>query len=90
MIGAERYFECSARTGEGVQEVFNYAAHTALLHKKKRLGSASFCSQDVRSVLCHDKQYEGKSYRGNTSTTGLEAGNIVDHFAEHLRQPIFV
>jgi Ras family protein A len=35
-IGAEGYFECSARTGEGVQEVFNYAARAALLSPEKK------------------------------------------------------
>jgi len=35
VIGAECYFECSARTGEGVQEVFNYAARVALLRPGK-------------------------------------------------------
>jgi hypothetical protein len=31
VIGAECYSECSARTGEGVRKVFNYAACAALL-----------------------------------------------------------
>ena len=36
VIGAECYFECSARTGEGVREVFNYAARVALLRPEKK------------------------------------------------------
>jgi hypothetical protein len=38
--------------------------------EQTRLGSASFCNQDIRSVLCNDEQYEGKSPRD------VEAGNI--------------
>jgi Ras family protein A len=38
-IGARHYLECSARTGEGVREVFQYATRAALLtraaNKKK-------------------------------------------------------
>ena len=36
-IGARNYLECSARTGEGVREVFQHATRAALLrnHKKK-------------------------------------------------------
>ncbi|RKP26651.1 GTP-binding protein rhoA [Syncephalis pseudoplumigaleata] len=34
-IGAYKYLECSARTGEGVQEVFEHATRAALLHRKK-------------------------------------------------------
>jgi Ras family protein A len=30
-IGARHYLECSARTGEGVREVFQYATRAALL-----------------------------------------------------------
>jgi Rho family protein len=32
-IGAARYMECSAKTGEGVQEVFNAAMREALKGK---------------------------------------------------------
>ncbi|OCB91126.1 small GTPase-binding protein [Sanghuangporus baumii] len=34
-IGAKQYLECSARTGEGVREVFQYATRYALLANKK-------------------------------------------------------
>jgi len=34
-IGAKQYLECSARTGEGVREVFQYATRFALLQNKK-------------------------------------------------------
>lgn len=40
-IGAARYLECSAKTGEGVREVFEHATRAALLSKgskKKRSG----------------------------------------------------
>lgn len=33
-IGAREYLECSARTGEGVNEVFQYATRAALLVNK--------------------------------------------------------
>ncbi|KAJ7695805.1 small GTPase-binding protein [Mycena rosella] len=35
-IGAHRYLECSARSGEGVQEVFQHATRAALLAKRTR------------------------------------------------------
>ena len=35
-IGAVKYIECSAKTGEGVREVFEHATRAALLTKKKR------------------------------------------------------
>ncbi|KAG9085798.1 GTP-binding protein Rho1 [Ceratobasidium sp. UAMH 11750] len=38
-IGARHYIECSARTGEGVREVFHYATRAALLSKSRRKGS---------------------------------------------------
>ena len=34
-IGAKHYLECSARTSEGVREVFQYATRAALLSKSK-------------------------------------------------------
>ena len=33
-IGAKHYLECSARSGEGVKEVFQTATRAALLRKK--------------------------------------------------------
>lgn len=33
-IGAARYLECSAKTGEGVREVFEHATRAALLSKR--------------------------------------------------------
>ena len=35
-IGARHYLECSAKTGEGVREVFQYATRAALLTKSKK------------------------------------------------------
>jgi Ras family protein A len=35
-IGAKHYLECSAKTGEGVREVFQYATRAALLSKGKK------------------------------------------------------
>ena len=32
-IGARHYLECSAKTGDGVREVFQYATRAALLSK---------------------------------------------------------
>ena len=32
-IGAKHYLECSAKTGEGVREVFQYATRAALLSR---------------------------------------------------------
>lgn len=33
-IGAQRYLECSAKSGQGVREVFEHATRYALLAKK--------------------------------------------------------
>lgn len=33
-IGAKNYLECSAKSGEGVREVFQYATRAALLSRK--------------------------------------------------------
>ncbi|KAF9258400.1 hypothetical protein L218DRAFT_964473 [Marasmius fiardii PR-910] len=35
-IGAKQYCECSAKTGEGVREVFQYAAEVALICRPRR------------------------------------------------------
>ena len=40
-IDAKNYLECSARTGEGVREVFQYATRAALLTRSKKKGSKS-------------------------------------------------
>ena len=37
-IGAKHYLECSAKTGEGVREVFQYATRAALLSRGKKKG----------------------------------------------------
>jgi Ras family protein A len=34
-IGAQKYLECSAKTNEGVREVFEHATRAALLARKK-------------------------------------------------------
>jgi Ras family protein A len=34
-IGARQYLECSAKSGEGVREVFQYATRAALLSRSK-------------------------------------------------------
>lgn len=34
-IGALKYLECSAKTGEGVKEVFEHATRAALMVKEK-------------------------------------------------------
>lgn len=34
-IGAKNYLECSAKSGEGVREVFQYATRAALLRPTK-------------------------------------------------------
>jgi Ras homolog gene family, member A len=39
-IGAKHYLECSAKTGEGVREVFQYATRAALLRPTKRTKSS--------------------------------------------------
>lgn len=36
-IGARHYLECSAKSGEGVREVFQYATRAALLSRYLRL-----------------------------------------------------
>jgi len=42
-IGAKQYLECSARTGEGVREVFQYATRAALLTRSKGSKKKSSC-----------------------------------------------
>lgn len=42
-IGAKQYLECSARTGEGVREVFQYATRAALLSRHKGHKKRSKC-----------------------------------------------
>jgi Ras family protein A len=34
-VGALRYFECSARTGEGVKDLFEYVALAAMTYQPK-------------------------------------------------------
>jgi Ras homolog gene family, member A len=40
-IGAKKYFECSAKSGEGVEDIFMYAAKMALKGRKRSKGAKS-------------------------------------------------
>lgn len=42
-IGARQYLECSAKSGEGVREVFQYATRAALLSRPKSGKKHSNC-----------------------------------------------
>lgn len=42
-IGAKQYLECSAKSGEGVREVFQYATRAALLSRPKGPRKHSHC-----------------------------------------------
>ena len=42
-IGAHKYLECSARTNEGVREVFEHATRAALLSRSSRKSSHKKC-----------------------------------------------
>lgn len=42
-IGAKYYLECSAKTNEGVREVFEHATRAALLSKKRGDGTKRHC-----------------------------------------------
>lgn len=42
-IGALHYFECSAKTGEGVAEIFDYVAKVAYKLKDRRRSKNGDC-----------------------------------------------
>jgi len=42
-IGAKEYIECSAKTNEGVREVFEHATRAALTSRKERSSSRKKC-----------------------------------------------
>lgn len=42
-IGAKHYLECSAKSGEGVREVFQYATRAALLTRPKGTKKGHHC-----------------------------------------------
>ncbi len=42
-IDAYKYLECSAKTNEGVREVFEHATRAALLTKKKKGSKSGKC-----------------------------------------------
>lgn len=42
-IGAHKYLECSAKTNEGVREVFEHATRAALLSRSSRKSSHRKC-----------------------------------------------
>ncbi len=55
-IGAVGYLECSAKTKEGVREVFEHAARAALARKKKRKGGCIMIwehkKKTIHSYVC--------------------------------------
>ncbi|TDL19246.1 small GTPase-binding protein [Rickenella mellea] len=46
-IYANHYLECSARTGEGVREVFQYATRAALLQPSKKSKKCAKCTKCI-------------------------------------------
>jgi len=50
-IGARYYLECSAKSGEGVREVFHFAARAALLSRSVLFIMCSFFSSRDLSVV---------------------------------------
>lgn len=42
-IGAQKYLECSAKTNDGVREVFEHATRAALLTRASKSGRKKFC-----------------------------------------------
>lgn len=65
-IGAENYLECSAETGEGVQEVFQEAARLALLWADSEVESMPDLEVEPRAKV---KRGWRKRFRGYLSRT---------------------